>query len=372
MATTTKTVDERVLEMRFDNKQFESGVKQSMSTLEKFEDSLNLTGATKGFEEVNKAANRLDFSGIGNAISAAGQKFSMFEMIAQGALLRIGAKVGDIVADLMGHLTTTDLTIRQISEGWTKYADKTSSVQTIMAATAKDFTDTGEQMEYVNEQLDKLNWFTDETSYNFVDMTNNIGKFTSNGIKLDRAVEAMQGIATWAAISGANANQASHAMYNLSQALGTGVVRVTDWASIENANMSTTEFKQMVIETAEALGNLKKTGVDTWTTLDGKQEVSVKNFREGLSKGWFTSEVLTTTLEKYGGFVTVLEEAMDEMGDAFDTTSQMLDAIDEFKEGELDINEIMKETGMTSEEVTTWFEKLSDDTYELLRSFGPD
>lgn len=367
MATTTKTVDERVLEMRFDNKQFESGVKQSMSTLEKFEDSLNLTGATKGFEEVNKAANRLDFSGIGNAISAAGQKFSMFEMIAQGALLRIGAKVGDIVADLMGHLTTTDLTIRQISEGWTKYADKTSSVQTIMAATAKDFTDTGEQMEYVNEQLDKLNWFTDETSYNFVDMTNNIGKFTSNGIKLDRAVEAMQGIATWAAISGANANQASHAMYNLSQALGTGVVRVTDWASIENANMSTTEFKQMVIETAEALGNLKKTGVDTWTTLDGKQEVSVKNFREGLSKGWFTSEVLTTTLEKYGGFVTVLEEAMDEMGDAFDTTSQMLDAIDEFKEGELDINEIMKETGMTSEEVTTWFEKLSDDTYELGR-----
>ena len=364
---TTKTVDERVVEMRFDNKQFESGVKQSMSTLEKFEDSLNLTGATKGFEELSKSANKIDLSGLGNAATYAGEKFSWLETIATGALLKIGAKVGDVVTDLLGHLSMADLTVKQISKGWDKYAEKTSSVQTIMAATAKDFEDTGEQMEYVNEQLDKLNWFTDETSYNFTDMTNNIGKFTSNGIKLDDAVEAMQGIANWAAISGANAGEASRAMYNLSQALATGSVKLIDWKSIENANMATAEFKEMVIQAAEAMGTLKKTGEDTWTTLDGKQEVTVTNFNEGLSKGWFTSEVLMDTLQKYGGFVTVLEEAMDVFDESFDTTSQMLEAIDEFKAGELDINEIMKETGMTSQEVTEWFEKLSDDTYELGR-----
>lgn len=362
-----RSVDERVVEMRFDNKDFENGVRESMSTLNRFESSLDSLGSTRGIDGINRAISNITFTPLENGIAIATKSFSFMESVANKVMFNITSSVAGVVTDLLGNVSSADLTLKQISAGWDKYADKTSSVQTIMAATAKDFTDTGEQMEYVNEQLDKLNWFTDETSYNFVDMTNNIGKFTSNGIKLDKSVEAMQGIANWAAISGANAGEASRAMYNLSQALATGSVKLIDWKSIENANMATAEFKEMAIEAAEALGTLKKTGEDTWTTLDGKQQVSVTNFNEGLSKGWFSSEVLMSTLSKYGEFTSVLNEAMDDMGDAYDTTSQLLKAIDEYAEGELDISDVVKETGLTTQEVTEWFDKLSDSTYDLGR-----
>lgn len=362
-----RSVDERVVEMRFDNKDFENGVRESMSTLSRFESSLDGLGSTRGIDGINKAISNITFTPLENGIAIATKSFSFMESVANKVMFNITSSVAGVVTDLLGNVSSADLTLKQISAGWDKYADKTSSVQTIMAATAKDFSDTGEQMEYVNEQLDKLNWFTDETSYNFVDMTNNIGKFTSNGIKLDKSVEAMQGIANWAAISGANAGEASRAMYNLSQALATGSVKLIDWKSIENANMATAEFKEMAIQAAEAMGTLKKTGEDTWTTLDGKQQVSVTNFNEGLSKGWFSSEVLMSTLSKYGEFTSVLNEAMDDMGDAYDTTSQLLKAIDEYAEGELDIADVVKETGLTTQEVTDWFDKLSDSTYDLGR-----
>jgi len=271
----SSTVDNRVVEMQFNNRQFETNVRTSMSTLDKLKSSLNLSGAAKSLD------------GLGNASDKASSKFSVLETIAVGALLSIGA-----AAAKAGLQLSKSLTIDQMTAGFEKYGQKTQAVQTIIAAT-------GQELEYVNQQMEKLNWFTDETSYNFVDMVGNIGKFTAAGIDLEVATTAMQGIANWAAVSGQGANEASRAMYNLAQSIGMGVVKLQDWKSIENANMATKEFKETAIETAKALGTLKK-----------NSDVTFENFSSTLSKGWFTSDVLLATLDKYGAYSNEIYEIM--------------------------------------------------------------
>ena len=352
----SNVIDSRVVEMLFDNKQFESATKTSMGTLDKLKNSLKFDGATKGFTDLNSAAKSVDMASLGEIVVTVQQKFSALGVIAITALVNIANQ-----AINTGKQLLSSLTIDQVSAGWSKYAEKTSAVQTIMAATAKDFADTEEQMGYVNDQLEKLNWFTDETSYNFLDMVNNIGKFTSNQIPLDDAVTSMQGISTWAAISGANTQEASRAMYNLSQAISIGAVKLMDWRSIENANMATAEFKETVIATAEAQGMLIKTGDGLYETMQG-HEVSVRNFNEALSDGWFTTEVLMEALDKYGGFADELYQASEKTGLG---ASQLLRATKEYKDGTIDMASWTEETGMSAQELTPILEKLGDETYDL-------
>lgn len=364
----SKEIDERVVEMQFDNSQFERNVSTSMSTIEKLKQSLNFSGAAKGLDEIDVISRNLNMDYLAGAVEAVGVKFSTMEYIAISALNNITNKVIN-----SGERLVKSLSVDQVSAGWTKYGDKVSSVQTIMSATANTWEQSaklmefeGTQLEYVNSQLEKLNWFSDETSYSFTDMTNNIGKFTSNGVALDQAVTAMEGISSWAAKSGANVNEASRAMYNLSQAISVGSVKLMDWKSIENANMATQEFKKTAIDTAVALGTLKKQGDGTLKTIKD-HEVSVNNFNEALADEWFTSEVLLSTLDKYGSTAVRLSEIYEEYGI---TASQFLSGMDDFNEGNKTITQIAKKLGMEADDLKPLFEELSSAEYELgLASF---
>lgn len=357
----SNTVDKRVVEMRFDNDQFESRASKSLGTLEKLKQALNFKGASTGLDELGKSARGLDFNPLRSAVDGVQVSFSKMEAVALTALMNITNRVVDA-----GVAIAKNLTVDQLSSGWQKYADKTTAVQTIMAATKNQFTDTAEQMEYVNEQLEKLNWFTDETSYNFVDMVSNIGKFTSNGVKLDAAATAMQGIATWAAVSGQNAGVASNAMYQLAQALGTGAVKLQDWKSIENANMATYEFKEMALEAAVALGTVEKKADGTYRTIEKGNDVTIEGFRESLKEGWFTSDVLIKVLDQYGGFTNKLYEISDATGQ---TATDLLQWIEKYRDAGTDttkiINDMAKETGLSVQEIQGYMEELTDQTYEL-------
>ena len=351
----SREVDERVVSMQFDNKQFETNVATTMSTLDKLEAKLNFKGASKALDELDASAKNVDLSHMGNAVESIEVKFSAMSVAAIAAINRIVNKAFDA-----GEQLIKNLSIDQITAGWTKYADKTTAVQTILAAT-------GESMEYVNEQLSKMNWFTDETSFNFTDMTNNVGKFTSAGVDLDKAVLAMQGIAAEAALSGQNAESASRAMYNFSQALGTGSVKVQDWMSIENANMATKEFKETIIETAKELGRVSETGEIlsiTSSNYSGDEFVNFSNFRSTLAAGWFDSDVLIKSLEKYGGFATKLQEITDATGT---TATEMLRYVREYESGTTDIGKISRITGVSVEELSGYMETLTSKEYELGR-----
>lgn len=281
------TIDERVVEMRFDNKHFENNVSTTMSTLDKLKQKLNLSGASKGLENVSAAARKVDLSPVNRSAETVGLKFNAMYTIADQALRNITNS-----AMMYGKRIISALTIDPVKTGFSEYELKMNSVQTIMAST-------GETIDTVNEYLQELNEYSDKTIYSFSDMTQNIGKFTNAGVKLEDAVAAIKGISNEAAVSGANANEASRAMYNFAQALSAGYVKLIDWKSIENANMATVEFKNELIKTAVELKTVTDLGDGMYETLSGKSFNATKNFNDVLQEQWMTSDVLITTLKKY-------------------------------------------------------------------------
>lgn len=290
------SIDNRIVQMEFDNKQFEAGVQTTLKSLENLKNGLDLKGATNGIKNIEKAVSGFDMSGMGKAVDSIAQHFTWFGRTIDHELDRITSK-----AIAAGEQMIKSLSIDQVTVGWDKYEDKTRSVATIMSAT-------GKSVDEVNTSLEKLNWFTDETSYNFTDMVNNVGKFTSVGVDLDDAVTAMQGIANAAALAGGGVGEASRAMYNFSQAMGTGKLLLQDWKSIELANMATQDFKKSLIQSGLAMHTLRKTekGYIT-TTKDGTGAVAEfkdvnEGFRDSLSAGWITTEVMMDTFKKYGQY----------------------------------------------------------------------
>ena len=241
----SKTIDERIVSMQFDNKQFESNVKTSMSTLEKLKRSLNLKGASKGLENVNAAAKSCNLSPLSKAADTVKIKFSAMEVMAVTALANITNSAVNA-----GKRIVSALTIDPIMSGFQEYETQINAIQTILANTQSK----GTTLDDVNSALDTLNKYADKTIYNFTQMTRNIGTFTAAGIDLETSVNAIQGIANLAAISGSNSQQASTAMYQLSQALASGTVKLMDWNSVVNAGMGGQVFQDALKETARVHG----------------------------------------------------------------------------------------------------------------------
>lgn len=275
----SKTVDERVVEMRFDNKQFESNVSTSMSTLDKLKKSLKLDGAVKGLENIDAASKKVNMSALGSAVESVKLKFSALDVMAVTALTNITNSAVNA-----GKRMVSALTLDPVTSGFKEYETQINAVQTILANTQSK----GTTIDQVNAALDELNHYADLTIYNFTEMTRNIGTFTAAGVDLDTSVNAIQGIANLAAVSGSTSQQASVAMYQLSQALAAGTVKLMDWNSVVNAGMGGQVFQDALKETSKLLG----TGAEAAIKAKG-------SFRESLSTGWLTSQVLTETLKKF-------------------------------------------------------------------------
>lgn len=286
------TEDERVVSMRFEDSNFQKGAKRAKKTLTELEDAISM-------KNVPKESMRVFESLAENVEKIASKSYSIVDRYVD----KIRQKVSDTLYDI-----TINSTLGQIEAGWQKFADKTTAVGTLVSQ--------GNALRDVNEQLEKLNWYTDETSYNFVDMVSNIGKFTAAGQSLEDSEKAMMGIANWAALSGQNAATASRAMYQLSQAMGAGVMRREDYRSIQTANMDTVEFKQKCLDAAVALGTLRKEANGTYTSIaaGGKAvNFTIDSFANNLTEGaWFTKEVMMEVYATYGSAVDRIKEITED------------------------------------------------------------
>ena len=273
------TIDERVVEMRFDNRHFESNVKTTMSTLDKLKEKLHLNGASKGLENVGTAAKNVNMSGLGTAVEAVSAKFSALQVMGVTALANITNSAVNA-----GKRMVSALTIDPVKTGFSEYETKINSIQTIMSNTASK----GTTMEDVTRVINELNTYADKTIYNFAEMTRNIGTFTAAGVGLEESAAAIQGIANLAASSGSTSQQASTAMYQLSQAISTGTVRLMDWNSVVNAGMGGELFQEAIKDTAREYG----VAVDDIIAKNG-------SFRDSLQEEWLSAEILNTTLKKF-------------------------------------------------------------------------
>lgn len=291
----SKTIDQRVVEMRFDNANFEKNVSTSMSTLDKLKKSLKFEDSAKGFENISKAAGRVDMGGLSNGVESIRLKFSALEVMAVTALQNITNSALNA-----GKKIAYALTIEPIKSGLQEYETQINATQTILANTQKE----GANINDVNRALNELNKYADLTIYNFTEMTRNIGTFTAAGVDLNTSVNAIKGIANLAAVSGSTSQQASTAMYQLSQALASGTVKLQDWNSVVNANMGGQVFQDALKMTARIHG----IAIDEMIADEG-------SFRETLSKGWLTKDILTETLQHFTEFTdTYNEESLKRQG----------------------------------------------------------
>ena len=346
------TIEQRVVKFEFNNANFEENVKQSIGTLDNLKKSINESTSGDAFEGLSKAAGKLNLNSASEAVQLVTTKFSILENVAIGALKNIGAQIETKLSGALKKLTVGDAI-----SGWERFGQKTQAVATIMAAIGdQDFGDV-DKLDYVNATLEKLAWFSDETSYNFTDMTDNIGKFVAAGLDLDKSTTAMMGIATWAAQAGQDATVASRAMYQLSQAMGSGEIKLMDWRSIESANMSTREVKEMLIDYAKMMNEDVVTGEDGKTyvrTYNSKgeakfDELNAGTFRDTLKEGWLTTDIFSTAMGEYASYAEALNAIIESDANegldlyATDLMKKMDKAMKKSKETGKTLDDIMKQ-----------------------------
>lgn len=340
----SQEVDERVVEMRFDNAQFEKNVHQTMQSLEKLNDSLRLDGAEKGFEKIGDASAKVDFDEMQGALDDLSGKFSAVEVMGVAALSHITRQAIDT-----GERLVKSLSLDQVTSGWSKYAQKTASVQTIMNATGKSIAK-------VNGYLSKLMWFSDETSYSFTDMTQSLGQLTASGGDIEKVIPMIMGMANATAYAGKGESELSRVIYNLNQSYSQGYLSLMDWKSVELAGVATAELKKQIIETGVALGKIKE------------GDVTVGTFSSTLSTKWADKEVMETAFGKFAEF----SEAVKKMVDANPgiLASQAIDALaDQYDEVTVKAFKAAQEAKSFSEAVDATKDAVSSgwmETFDIL------
>lgn len=281
------TIDQKVVEMRFDNKHFEKNVSTTMSTLDKLKHALRLDGSTKGLENVSSAAKKVDMSGLSKGVDTVQAKFSALEVMGVTALANITNSAVNA-----GKRIVSALTIDPIKTGLSEYEIKMNAIQTIKANTRGKNT-----MDDITKALDELNEYADNTIYNFAQMTSNVGKFTAQGFSVEDATNAIKGLANLAAASGASAEDMARATYQMSQAMGSSI-KLMDWNSLRNANMATQQLKDTLIDLARVQG----IAIDDMIEKEGTFEYTLQN-------GWLTGEMFTKAMNIYSGVYSEAELA---------------------------------------------------------------
>ena len=283
------TIDERIVKMRFDASQFQSGISGTMSLLDRFKKALNLKGASSGLNDIQSTANKFNMDGMASSVDTVQSRFTAL----QGVALGVFASIGGIAAST-GLGIVKSFTLSPVMDGFREYETKINAIQRIQANTASK----GTSMQEITDTLDELNTYSDKTIYNFGQMADNIGRFTSAGVDLQTATKSIKGISNMAALSGASSAESARVGTQLAQAIGGGDIRLQDWMSVENAGMDSQAFKQALFEAGKQAGTLKGVGLDTtfedWTKSAG-------SFRNTLQDGWLTVDVMNEALENMTG-----------------------------------------------------------------------
>lgn len=389
--------EERVVEMRIDNDNFEKGAKETISTLEKLEKALKIKGDSSAIDDMSKAVNKFDAAPMAESFDVAVKSISNKAAFLQGIFNELGRDIYNFGKDIVNKAV-----IEPVQEGMDKYTTLAETTQTLMAAT-KDYyidlgiTDENKQLEELTKQLDMLQWYSDETSYSFNDMADAVAKFVAAGVPIDQASQAIVGIATASAAAGANAKAASHTMqYAWAQAFGTGYMALGDFKTLENQNIATKEFKQNLLEIAADMGKISRVAKDGTDAFDDfystiidpsryddagyilklseKEEAAMfnwKNMRESLKEKWMDTDVMTEFANRYGEFSARLYDlvsAVRENGGDLEV-SEARDLLEHFREVGKEDSAYWKDAadnlGLTVDELFKYLDALNNVEWKI-------
>lgn len=312
------SVDNRIVNMQFNNAAFEAGAAQTMSTLDKLQHKLGFEGASAGLQQIEAQAGKFDLSHMGAAVDQIASRFSTLGVVAVSALASITNKAVEAGAQLVKSLT-----VGPIGEGFSDYNLKLTSIKTVMNTT-------GKSLKFVTGYFNQLDEYADKTIFKLSDMTGAFAKFTNAGVNIKTAVPAIKGISNMVALAGQGADAASIAYYNLSQSISGGFLTTTDYKSLNLANVATKEWKQNIIDAAVEAGTLKKSGKDMYTTLSGDSEKAFKSadlFNSGLSEQWANADILLDVLGDYGDATTKIGKKAQGAAQDVKSLPMMLDTL---------------------------------------------
>lgn len=263
------SVDDRIVNMQFNNKQFTAGASESQRSLEGLDRTIANTAKGEGLNT------------LANGVDQVKGRFGAMQVAGVAAVATIASKATSAGLNILKSFTLDPLT-----QGFQEYQTNLNSIQVIMA-------NTGAKVGEVNKYLNDLNHYSDQTIYNFGQMASAIGKFTAAGVKLPDATSAIKGMANAAALSGADANQLNSAMYQMSQALAAGTIHLMDWNSLVNANMGGQNIQNALKATAMSMDDGGK------AMLDATQKAG--NFRDSLQSGWLSADIFNKTMKVMAG-----------------------------------------------------------------------
>ena len=305
----SRSIDERIVQMTFNNEEFERRAKTTISTLGLLEKALNPNKLTGSMSQLTQAANKIDLSGLTDAIQAVNKGFNAFEEIATGALRRVGDMITNFVVGKIGTLANslTSMTdLQMFDRGYQKYNDLTSSVQTLVNST-------GKSVDQIDEYLKRLMWYSDETSFGFTDMTKSLGTMVSAGGDIDKLIPMLMGIGNATAYAGKGASEFTRVIYNLNQSYSSGALQTMDWRSIELAGVDSKELKSQLLGVAAALGKVDES------------KATLANFKKLMSDGVFTSEVMEQAFTNFAA-MTLDAEKLVNAGE-FDTAAEAIESL---------------------------------------------
>lgn len=318
----SKEVDSKVVSMEFDNSKFNKNVDKSVGKINKLKNSINgLSGKNNGFDAVEESAKRLDLSPIEKAVDTIGIKVSVMQV----AFISAINSITNSIIRSAGQVVTAMTSLNAIPTGYSAYENKLSSMRTLLNI----YND----MEYddLANELSRLQWYTDETSYSFEAMTRAITSFGVAGINAADAISALEGFGNWAAGAGLSTSAANNIIDNIQRAVASERMTLQQWAGIQSSGMASTEFMEAAIEAALDKGYLKqssngkiKTKYNKDKKIKGGTEVNTKNFSSTLSSGWLTADVLTEALKRYSKYT----DAIYEIVDSYDTCADAMEALD--------------------------------------------
>lgn len=296
-----EVIDEKVVEMRFDNQQFEKNVSTSISTLDKLKQSLNFNGTEKSFDKISDSAKKVNLSGLQNGIETVSSKFSAMEVIGVTALANLTNSAVNA-----GKKLVKSISVDQISSGWDKYNEKVGNVQTIMNATGKSLPE-------VNKYLEKLAWFSDETSYSFTEMTGALSSMTATGADIEKVIPMIWGIAEATAYAGKTGTAFQHVIRNISQSYAAGSLSLVDWKSVQLQQVNSKQLVETLITAGEELGKIKK------------GQVTLENFTSTLKDKWADTSVMELAFGRWAEMMNDAYKLVD--SGKFDNAYEAIDSL---------------------------------------------
>ena len=270
-----QNVDERVVSLELENEQFESRVENTIKSLGRLTNALNLEGAADGLTELEKTANGMNFGSLLSELDEINNRFNVVTYAVNALVANLTNKAVDAAERFVKSLS-----VDQVAAGWNKYNQQLSYVQTIMNAT-------GKSVDEVDDIIAKLAWFSDETSFSLNEMMSALSTAAASGADLEKVIPMIEGIATATAYAGKSGNEFVHVIRNIMQSYSSGYLSLMDWKSVELMQVNSKQLEQTLIDTAVALGKLKE------------GQVTPASFRDSLKDKWIDTEVMEQGFSKF-------------------------------------------------------------------------